>query len=721
MKQQQFFKKPERFLRAFIFILCLTGFTVQTYAIDWPGSTGQTTWTQLETFIKSSNVSVGDIIELTEAPTHISSKITINKSVTLRSKTGNLVLIKTGQDRHINIEGINTTLTLENITLDSNGEGGGIVSNTMNATLNLNSGAVIQNCYDGAQGGGVYLSGTNPTVNVNGGVVRNNTVDPNSPFFNGQGGGIWCSGTLTITGGEISGNSAKLGGGIYAANIDMKNGTIQGNYADNDGGGIFQFGASGVCKITGGTIGGGRTFNGDEITAAKGVNDAIGNYCNTPNGGGGGIYTQGTLTVSNGVIKGNRSNNRGGGIYHNNGNTVTLTNVTISGNSSTDSGGGVYLNVPDATLNITNGIINGNSSDYGGGICSLGAIIINADAIISGNTAASYGGGISAADIYMENGTIQGNYAGIDGGGIYQNSSNGVCEITGGIIGGGRTFNGDEITAAQGINSPIGNYCKSDSGGGGGIYAAGAITVSNSDIKGNRSNGYGGGIYSESTVTMNSGLISGNMANEEGGGIYLTAADAFNALTVAADVIFADNKANNPYWLELENPENADYKAPLTVQDYIDFHTAPLNNIQTTTRSNPPAGNYPFTYLINNYDINFVGTITENLTSVCVGETYKLSGTLENAEELTAEWVSDNMEAVVPQPTVSLENGEWIWNWAYQPVPEDAGKTLQVHFTTNGDYLCEAAEVTVKFIVTFCDCETPAQIEIVQQGIHIKR
>jgi hypothetical protein len=154
------------------------------------------------------------------------------------------------------------------------------------------------------------------------------------------------------------------------------------------------------------------------------------------------------------------------------------------------------------------------------------------------------------------------------------------------------------------------------------------------------------------------------------------------------------------------------------VQNFIDFHTAPLNHIQTTTRSNPPAGNYPFTYLINNYDINFVGTLTENLMSVCVGETYKLSGTLENAEELTAEWVAGSAgTGEVPQPTI--ENGEW--NWVYHPVPKDAGKTLQVQFTTNGDYLCEAAEVTVKFIVTFCDCETPAQIEIVQQGIHIKR
>src|SRR5437899_9354570 len=61
---------------------------------------------------------------------------------------------------------------------------------------------------------------------------------------------------------------------------------------------------------------------------------------------GGGIYNQGTLTLSNSTLSGNSAarpvvNPSGGGGIYNQG-TVTLSNSTLSGNSATYFGGGIY-------------------------------------------------------------------------------------------------------------------------------------------------------------------------------------------------------------------------------------------------------------------------------------------------------------------------------------------------------------------------------------------
>lgn len=113
---------------------------------------------------------------------------------------------------------------------------------------------------------------------------------------------------------------------------------------------------------------------------------------------GGGIYDEYKLNVTGGVIRGNEANNIGGGIYTRE-NTFSVRDVTISGNSAFG-GGGIYFD-GNSRLTIGSGTVIGGTDEvdgntaknYGGGIHvkTGSAITINKGVTISSN--ATYAGG----------------------------------------------------------------------------------------------------------------------------------------------------------------------------------------------------------------------------------------------------------------------------------------------------------------------------------------
>src|SRR5215510_13481427 len=117
----------------------------------------------------------------------------------------------------------------------------------------------------------------------------------NGGFPGGSGGGIFNSGTLTITNSTLSRNSAPSGGGI-----------------PGEGGGIGNFG--GTLTITNSTLSGNSASEG------------------------GGIANFGTLTITNSTLSGNRAVSDGGGILNRAG-LLTVTNSTLSGNTAFEGGG----------------------------------------------------------------------------------------------------------------------------------------------------------------------------------------------------------------------------------------------------------------------------------------------------------------------------------------------------------------------------------------------
>ena len=107
----------------------------------------------------------------------------------------------------------------------------------------------------------------------------------------------------------------------------------------------------------------------------------------------GGIYNNGTLTITNSIVSGNTSGS-GGGIFNDHYKILNLTNSTVSGNTA-NNGGGIYNY---GTLTVTNSTVSGNTAvRWGGGITNNDGSATLINTTLSGNavsgTEASYGGG----------------------------------------------------------------------------------------------------------------------------------------------------------------------------------------------------------------------------------------------------------------------------------------------------------------------------------------
>jgi CSLREA domain-containing protein len=122
------------------------------------------------------------------------------------------------------------------------------------------------------------------------------------------------------------------------------------------------------------------TLNLSRLTVAHGSGHFIG-----------GIYNDGTLTVTNSTFSGNDASG-GGGILNSFVGTLTVTNSTFAGNNASE-GGGIYNG---GALTVTNSTFSGNEAAGGGGIENFGTLTIT-NSIFAGNDA-SEGGGIDNFD-----------------------------------------------------------------------------------------------------------------------------------------------------------------------------------------------------------------------------------------------------------------------------------------------------------------------------------
>ena len=172
--------------------------------------------------------------------------------------------------------------------------------------------------------------------------------------------------TVNMSGGYVCGaSSGNTGAGIMvstnggASFLDLTGGVIAANYAPN-GAGVCSNGSS-VSISKDAVISGNATFNGES---------------DQPGYGGGIMAEGGTVTVSGGCITNNRMAkfcgndgwgcHGGAGLAANKGAHVTISDGQITGNYSEEAGGGVYVTNQGqqgmAWLKITGGIIASNVS-----------------------------------------------------------------------------------------------------------------------------------------------------------------------------------------------------------------------------------------------------------------------------------------------------------------------------------------------------------------------
>ena len=204
-------------------------------------------------------------------------------------------------------------------------------------------------------------------------ITGGHAVYNGSDYMTGNGGGIFNSGDLTVSGCVFTNNTAAHdGGGIYNANgarLTVTGGTtFTRNFADF-GGGIAS--KEGELTVTGGSN---ISYNSSSGYAG-GIGNAAGILTvtsstlshNSALKYGGGIYNSGDMTISDSVLSYNSAEDRGGGIHTVYG-EVVIGESTFSGNSATSFGGGIYNS--DGNLTISGSTLAYNSASTGGGIAS---------------------------------------------------------------------------------------------------------------------------------------------------------------------------------------------------------------------------------------------------------------------------------------------------------------------------------------------------------------
>ncbi len=424
---------------------------------------------------------------------------------------------------------------------------------------------------DASQGGGGLFQNNGGLLQLDEANVSNNTATGTS----GSGGGILVEedSQLEITDSAIWGNIANRAGGaielranttttIQSTNLEGNNaGVIPATAAPGNGGALHITGPGSV-SITGGSVTGnmaaregGGLWNDSGIMTVNDVtidsNEANGD---TADDGGGGVFNNaGTVELIDSRVTNNSAlgaAGSGGGVLTNDGTTLDVNGGTIAFNICNRAGGGVEAR-PESQTNLMNTRFEGNNAGMapavaapgnGGGVHVTGSgnVLVSGGSFTT-NTAAAEGGGLwngSGLMLIQDGASVDNNWASGDdatqgGGGLFQN-------------------NGGEIRVTDSFVTN--NVADGAAGSGGGIFVEdnGTVSVTGGEISGNRSNRAGGGIEVRSFTTTtlsgvemrgnNTGVSPATAAPGNGGALHVTGADGPSTVNVDNCEI-ADNLA----------------------------------------------------------------------------------------------------------------------------------------------------------------------------------
>ena len=621
------------------------------------------------------------------------------------------------------------------------GSGGGVYCNV---SFEMTAGTISYNTAEG-DGGGVYLTGNNREYTMKGGTISNNTATDN-------GGGVFVSSSCSfnMTGGSITGNKAstRYGGGIYSkGTLSVSNGTISNNTAKDNGGGVYMYSDSGLFTLSDSVISGNTTEgSGGGVFIYSGsftLSDSVISG-NTTEGSGGGVYFRsGVFNMDGGAISQNTSEQGfGGGVFIYSG-SFTLKSGSINGNRAT-SGGGIYVST-SAQFTMTGGTIAENTSDAnGGGVYNCGTFDFK-NGTIAENKAARFGGGVFtgySGTFNMTGGAITDNQVNstekdVRGGGVYYNS--GVFNMDGGAItdnqansslnayGGGvyvsHSFcmNGGTITGNRAIGG--GNA----RGGGLCVDSGVSVTMRNASITGNTaesgSNGYsyGGGVYNSGTFVMESGTISGNTAESGssgysyGGGVYNSGTFVMESGTISGNTAESGSSSSSyGGGVYIETNYTFTMLNGTITGNYAQYIGGGVYNCSTFEISGSPlvTGNTcggssaaPNVFLYNQKKISVVGTLTAD-ARLCVSRSESDADT-DLTTGLSGKGTAANFTSDNPAYAIGIhENGEAYlitgfaitvvsdYGTVNAPVSAAGGETVTLSVTPRDGFALSALSVT---------------------------
>lgn len=323
------------------------------------------------------------------------------------------------------------------------------------------------------------------------------------------------TGNFTVNAITLTNGLADNGGAIQVvgANLTLNNATISNSIANgaSGSGGALIIGAGSTLTTTN------TVFSGNRSNRAGGAIEGVAGTT---------ISLTNTTLVSNntGVAPATAAPGNGGGFHMTGNGTVMIFGGMVSNNIAAAEGGGLWNGT--GTMTVDGTTINGNSAsgpaaDNGGGgiyVNNGGTLIVQNNAVISNNIAngtAGSGGGILSdigATLTVTNSTITGNRSNRAGGGIEA-----VASTT-------TTLNNVTLTNNNTGVAPA--VAAPGNGGGFHITGSGNATVNGGMVSGNLAANQGAGLWNGSgttnvlgtTITTNT--VSGNAATSGGGGLY---------------------------------------------------------------------------------------------------------------------------------------------------------------------------------------------------------
>ena len=237
----------------------------------------------------------------------------------------------------------------------SQGQGAGIFLHD-DSTIVLTDVTVLGNDAMWAYGGGLYCDDSTVTM------TRVTATENLSETCGGGASLVDCD--TTVVDCDLTGNEANRGGVFYVEGgvFDLVGGTISENWATDLGAGLCVAGGA-TASVSGVEIRDNTALDGGGIYVHYASELNLSNVTlvdNEATGDGGGLFSDtGTLLLSNVAIRGNTAGDCGAGAMFYSLGEAALENVIVSGNEAGSCAGGLWV---DGTTSLTNVTITGNTS-----------------------------------------------------------------------------------------------------------------------------------------------------------------------------------------------------------------------------------------------------------------------------------------------------------------------------------------------------------------------
>lgn len=374
----------------------------------------------------------------------------------------------------------------------ANQKKGAGISLTNGASMTMNGGEISGNkTY--YHGGGVYVEGTGTSFTINAGKIVKNTVS-----YNGTKERLLSRGIGIYAGNGTVVNIGKDSGSVSDVKISENS-----NYL-SEGTGIY---SNGILTIN-------RAEISDNQADSTGGGDYT-SYSTSYMGKGVGIYVagNGTLTMDGAKVSGNKVKRKSGGYEHGQGAGIYIygakdhvvknselsdnaMGITYPSGNSYSGGGGIYYNAFGGSLDISNTIIRGNHASGGAGIFVSGSNSVPkiniTDCVIEENIA-----GYSSWNV--TNPSKDG-----DGGGVFLSGSDALLTIKDCIIRDNSADSGGGIYALSGTIRMMGSSADKvevtgNVGGGIHLYGGGPKYLYGENALIAQNIGYGIRIYGSSS------------------------------------------------------------------------------------------------------------------------------------------------------------------------------------------------------------------------------